>query len=112
MKAPVVLPDGNRTEQLDSVQPFLCCATVSAKVLTKAPTTTTAKYPLPLRCFQTNDRSLIKIRATPFLSFVFTFTANGKCTIEQWRQAFHETHTAYRLALIHSTYGSSLQSEL
>jgi len=33
-----------------------------------------------------------------------------KCTVEQrW---LHENHVAYRLALIHSTFSSNLQSEL
>jgi len=27
-------------------------------------------------------------------------TANFKCTVEQRNQAFHETHIAYRLALV------------
>ena len=42
--------DGNRIEQLDSVQPLLNCATVSAEsLLIKVSTTIMTKYPLSLR---------------------------------------------------------------
>jgi len=39
-------------------------------------------------------------------------TANVTCTVEQRSQTFYETHIANRLAVIHPTYSSSLQSEL
>ena len=43
---------------------------------------------------------------------IFSTTANVECTIEQWSQIYYETHIACRLALIHSTCSSSLQSKL
>jgi len=36
----------------------------------------------------------------------FSMTANDTITVEEMR--FHETHIAYRLALIHSTCSSNL----
>jgi len=42
----------------------------------------------------------------------FATTANLECTVEQWSHIFDETHIACRLALIHSTCSSSLQSKL
>jgi len=38
-------------------------------------------------------------------------TADVKCTDEQRNQTFCDTHIAYRLALIHSTCSSNLQSD-
>jgi len=44
------------------------------------------------------------------VEMAFSMTANVTTTVEERR--FYETHIAYRLALIHSTCSSNLQSEL
>jgi len=39
-------------------------------------------------------------------------TANVTCSLLSKKGDFYETHTAYPLALIHSTSSSNIQSEL